>query len=59
MTLLPEAAPRQPKLLDRVRDSIRARHLSLKTEKAYLHWVRRFILFHAKRHPADDTARPC
>lgn len=41
----------EPRLLDRVRESLRVRHLSLKTEKAYLHWIRRFILFHGKRHP--------
>ena len=41
------------KLLDRVRDAIRARHYSLRTEEAYVGWVRRFILFHNKRHPAE------
>ncbi|WP_461962491.1 integron integrase [Halomonas denitrificans] len=39
------------KLLDRMRRLIRVRHYSPKTEKAYIHWVRRFILFHGKRHP--------
>ena len=39
------------KLLDRMRPIIRVRHYSIRTEKAYLHWVRRFILFHGKRHP--------
>ncbi len=39
------------KLLDRMRRLIRVRHYSPKTEKAYLHWVRRFILFHGRRHP--------
>jgi len=39
------------KLLDRMRRIIRVRHYSIKTERAYLHWVRRFILFHKKRHP--------
>jgi len=39
------------KLLDRMRRIIRVKHYSLRTEKAYLHWVRRFILFHGKRHP--------
>ncbi|MDZ4802672.1 MAG: phage integrase N-terminal SAM-like domain-containing protein, partial [Bryobacteraceae bacterium] len=42
-----------PKVLDRVRDAIRARHYSLRTEEAYVGWVRRFILFHNKRHPAE------
>jgi integron integrase len=41
------------KLLDQVRDAIRLRHLSLRTEEAYLGWIRRFILFHHKRHPND------
>jgi hypothetical protein len=40
---------REPKLLERVRDALRVRHLSLRTEKAYLHWIRRYILFHRKR----------
>lgn len=46
-------ATQEPKLLDRVRESLRVRHLSLRTERAYLHWVRRYILFHGKRHPLD------
>lgn len=44
---------REPKLLERVREALRVRHLSLRTEKAYLHWIRRYILFHRKRHPAE------
>lgn len=40
------------RLLDRVRHAIRARHYSRRTEKAYIVWIRRFILFHGKRHPA-------
>jgi len=40
-------------LLDRLRESLRVRHLSLRTEKAYIHWVRRYILFHGKRHPQE------
>ncbi len=47
----PAAQP--PKVLDRVRSAIRARHYSLRTEEAYVGWVRRFILFHNKRHPAE------
>jgi hypothetical protein len=39
------------RLLDRVRDAIRSRHYSLRTEQSYIQWVRRFILFHNKRHP--------
>ena len=44
------------KLLDQVRDAIRLRHVSLRTEEAYLGWIRRFILFHHKRHPNDMGA---
>jgi integron integrase len=42
-----------PKLLDQVRGTIRARHYSRRTEEAYVHWIRRFILFHGKRHPLE------
>ena len=42
-----------PRLLDRVAEAAATRHLSLNTRKAYTRWVRRFILFHRKRHPAD------
>jgi len=45
-----------PKLLDQLRESLRVRHYSLRTEDAYLDWVRRFILFHSKRHPRDMGA---
>ena len=44
---------RQPKLLDQVRYAIRAKHYSLRTEEAYVQWIRRFILFHNKCHPKD------
>ncbi len=44
-------SPDSPKLLDRVRVTIRARHYSLRTEKAYVAWIRRFVLFHGRRHP--------
>jgi integron integrase len=43
---------RKPKLLDQVRHAIRARHYSLRTEEAYVGWIKRFVLFHGKRHPA-------
>ncbi len=47
---------RKKKLLDRVRDAIRTKHYSIRTEEAYVSWIRRFILFHDKRHPRDmDT----
>jgi integrase len=47
------APPQQPRLLDRVRDKIRVKHYSIRTEHAYVDWVRRFVLFHGKRHPAE------
>jgi integron integrase len=43
-------------LLVRVRDKIRLKHYSIRTEQAYTDWVRRFILFHEKRHPAEMGA---
>jgi site-specific recombinase XerD len=44
----------QPKrLLDQVRDAIRVKHYSIRTEEAYVDWIKRFILFHDKRHPKD------
>ncbi|MYM25300.1 tyrosine-type recombinase/integrase [Duganella sp. FT135W] len=45
--------PNPPKLLDQVRDLIRTKHYSIRTEQAYVDWVRRFVLFHNKRHPAE------
>jgi len=42
-----------PRLLDRVRWHLRVKRYSIRTEKAYLDWIRRFILFHKKRHPAE------
>ncbi|MAG33304.1 MAG: integrase [Deltaproteobacteria bacterium] len=44
---------RPPKLLDRLREQLRLRHRSKSTERSYVGWVRRFILFHGKRHPAE------
>ncbi|MGK2856396.1 MAG: integron integrase [Thermoanaerobaculia bacterium] len=49
-----EARPK--KLLDRVRDAVRVRHYSRRTEEAYVLWIRRFILFHGKRHPSSMGA---
>ena len=46
------ATNRAPKLLDRVRAVIRARHYSRRTEEAYVHWIRRYIVFHKKTHPS-------
>ena len=45
--------PPPPKLLDRLRDKIRLKHYSIRTEEAYAQWVKRFILFHGKRHPRE------
>ncbi len=42
-----------PKLLDQVRIVLRVKHFSLSTERAYVQWIRRFILFHNKRHPNE------
>jgi integron integrase len=47
---------RKPKLLDQVRDELRVRHYSIRTEEAYVDWIKRFILFHGKRHPAGMGA---
>ena len=44
---------RKPKLLDQVREALRTRHYSLRTEQTYVHWIKRFIFFHGKRHPQD------
>jgi len=41
------------KLLDKVRNTIRVRHLSYRTEEAYLSWIKKFIVFHNKRHPIE------
>ena len=49
----PSAVAQQPRLLDQVRAAIRTRHYSLRTEQAYCHWIKRYILFHGKRHPLD------
>ncbi|MEO7724974.1 MAG: integron integrase [Chthoniobacterales bacterium] len=46
----------KPKFLDQVRTILRTRHYSLRTEEAYLGWIRRFILFHGKRHPREMGA---
>jgi integron integrase len=46
-------AAQKPKLMDQVRQAIRTRHYSYRTEKAYVHWVKRFIFFHNKRHPME------
>ncbi len=47
------SSAREPKLLDRVREAARVRHLSLRTERTYVQWIRRYVLFHGKRHPSE------
>lgn len=44
------------KLLDHVRDTLRLQHYAYRTEQAYVHWIKRYILFHNKRHPKDMGA---
>jgi len=61
-TELPEAAGRPPleqqrRLLPALRDALRLRRYSLKTEKAYLHWVKRYVRFHRLRHPKEMGAK--
>ncbi|MEO8158287.1 MAG: integron integrase [Betaproteobacteria bacterium] len=56
--MFPEAnptpsVPQEPKLLDQLRGRLRVKHYSIRTEQAYVEWVRRFVLFHGKRHPRD------
>ncbi len=46
-------APSKPRLLDQFGQAIRARHYARRTERAYVGWVRRFLLFHGKRHPSE------
>src|SRR5437870_9318115 len=52
-TLSDKVTRTKPNLLDQVRDVIRLKHFSIRTEQSYIHWIRRFILFHHKRHPRD------
>jgi integron integrase len=49
----PSTAGARPRLLDHVRGEIRARHYSRRTEEAYVHWIRRFIVFHEKQHSSE------
>ena len=45
-----------PKLLEQVQNLLRTRHYSYRTEQTYLQWIKQFILFHGKKHPADMGA---
>ena len=47
----------KPRLLDQVKNSLRVKHYSLRTEDAYLYWIRYYIRFHKKRHPADMSEK--
>ena len=51
-----QQSPQGKKLLDQVRDTLRTKHYSNRTEDTYVEWIRRFILFHGKRHPKDMGA---
>lgn len=55
-TALNDTPAKQPKLLDRVRDRLRVKHCAYRTEQTYVHWIKRFIFFHNKRHPQDMGA---
>src|SRR3989304_3590598 len=52
-TISSPSSAAKPRLLDQVRQAIRTRHLSYSTEQAYTGWIKRFIFFHNKRHPAE------
>jgi integron integrase len=56
INLEPNPAPSKPKLLDQLRDLMRLKHYSLRTERSYVNWCKRYILFHHKRHPAEMGA---
>jgi hypothetical protein len=49
-----ESTPR--KLLDQVRDAVRLKHYSIRTEQAHVNWIKRYIYFHNVRHPAEMDA---
>ena len=53
----PPVPPPTPRLLDRVRAAIRIRHYSRRTEETYVAWIRRYVLFHYKRHPSEMGER--
>jgi integron integrase len=50
---LENTALTKPRLLDEVRDRLRLKHYSLRTEQSYVDWIKRYIWFHDKRHPLD------
>jgi integron integrase len=52
-----QVTQRHPKLLDQVRETIRRKHYSIRTEAAYVDWIKRYIFFHNKTHPAEMGAK--
>ena len=48
---------KSPKFLDQVRDKLRVKHYSIRTEQSYSDWIKRFIFFHGKQHPKHLGAR--
>jgi integron integrase len=56
VNITPNGGAAKPRLLEQVREKLRYRHYSLRTERAYVDWIRRFILFHQKRHPTEMGA---
>jgi integron integrase len=59
IAMQPQQPPRNPqnkKLLDQVRDCLRLKHYSYRTEQTYKEWIKRYILFHNKRHPREMGA---
>lgn len=47
------STPQAPKLLDQLRERIRLKHYSIRTEQSYVHWAKRYLFFHKMRHPAE------
>ncbi|MGH8528980.1 MAG: integron integrase [Nevskiales bacterium] len=47
------STPQPPRLMQQVRHRLRAKHYSLRTEETYVHWIKRYILFHGKKHPTE------
>ena len=54
---LPSVGSTAPRLLDLVRDRLRLKHYSLRTEQAYVGWIKRYIIHHGRRHPKDMGKR--
>ena len=53
----PIPEPPKPKLLDQLREIIRLKHYSIRTEQSYVDWAKRYILFHGKKHPKEMGAK--